>query len=230
MVLAMLRLFLLLTLLAAPARADFVLSNLRFTLYHEAAHAVIDQHNLALTGPEETAADGFAIFVMHRLYPEAEMQEMIQDVVELGRHDALGELFDPWSQYMPGNQRLSWALCLYYGLAPDQRGPFARAIGMPPDRAESCEESATRLRAFWDPVLRKHLPQNGEISFTVRRAGKSLRLLKDDIARLNRTVKLPREVPIRAESCGEDNAFYYPYDERIVFCTEMVVALRAARR
>lgn len=226
----MLRLLILLCLLAAPARADFVLNNLRFTLYHEAAHAVIDQWRLGLTGPEENAADGFGILMAHRLHDEREMRDLIADVAALGRIDAAEELFDPWEQYMPGAQRIAWALCLYYGLAPDLRGDHARALGLPPGRENRCEEAAERLVRNWTPVLERVRNTDGRTSFQAGRTGKSLRLLAPDLQRLNREISLPRPIPVLAEHCGEDNAFYYHNDARIVICSEMVVALRAARR
>jgi len=222
---------LLLTLVAtAPARADFVLNNPRFTLYHEAAHAVIDQWDIGLTVPEENAADGFGILMAHRLHDETEMGAIIADMVAVGRIDAMRELFDPWSEYMVGGQRVAWSICLYYGLAPATRGAHARALGMLPARADACERSGRRLVAVWAPVLDRIRNRDGRTSFRAGRSGKSLRLLADDLRRLNREISLPRPIPVIAERCGEDNAFYYHADSRIVFCTEMVGALRAARR
>ncbi|UWQ21684.1 DUF4344 domain-containing metallopeptidase [Jannaschia sp. W003] len=216
------------TAAAAPARADFVLNNLRFTLYHEAAHAVIDGWSVGLSGPEEVAADGFAVLLAHRLHDEETSRDLITDAVRLGRMDAAEELFDPWEQYMPGAQRVAWTLCLWYGLAPARRGDHARALGMPASLAPRCEEAAGRLRAAWDPVLERMRGAGGRTSFRASRSGKALRLLAPDLLRLNREIALPRPIPVRSEACGEDNAFYYHFDARIVFCDEMVGALRAA--
>lgn len=223
-----------LLLAGLPARADFVLNNLRFTLYHETAHAVIDQLDVALFGPEEVAADGFALVLADRMHDEATMRALIADVVTLGRADSAREVFDPWEDYMIGPQRLAWAVCVYYGLAPDLRADTARALGMPPARMPRCREAGVRLRAAWRPVLErlKPGPDHGG-SFDVRlveRAGKALRLLRPDLDRLDAMLSLPRKIPLLSEHCGEDNAFYYHTDERIVFCEEMVDALRVRRR
>ena len=220
----------LLTLAAAlPARADFALSNLRFTLYHETAHAVIDQHDVALSGPEEIAADGFAVYLAHRLHDEGELRTMMADVTRQGRIDAARELFDPWAQYMVGPQRLAWAVCVWFGLAPEVRKPAAVALGMPPGNATRCEESGERVAALWEPLFVEMRALPPEPSFLPGRHGKSLRLLAPDLVSLNREVRLPRPVPVTVEECGEENAFYYHVDERIVLCADMLRGLRGIR-
>ena len=213
-----------------PVRADFVHNNLRHILYHEIGHAVIDQMAVPLFGPEETAADGFALLLADRLHDEAEMRDIARDLVRLARTEAQGELFDPWRDYMPGAQRLAWAICVYFGLAPERRGDHARALGMPPARAGACTEAGRRVRAAWDPVFARMRPMPGtRPSFRAARRGKALRILAPDIAAVNRTIGLPRPVPVGVEICGEDNAFYYHSDERIAFCEELFPAIDAAR-
>jgi len=219
---------LLLGLMAAtPAAADFVLSNLRFTLYHEVGHAVIDQMRVPLFGSGETAADGFGLMVADRLHSETEMREIITDMTRLGRTEAAREIFDPWSEYMPGAQRMSRAICLWFGLKPTERGDHARALGMPPQEEWACIENARALRSAWTPILDDLRPDGtGGVSLRVAATGKALRLLAPDIARLNKEIALPRPTPVTIENCGEDNAYYYQYDDRIVICAELVTGLR----
>ncbi|GIT91289.1 hypothetical protein JANAI62_17450 [Jannaschia pagri] len=226
----MIRLILLFVVLALPVRADFVLNNLRMTLYHELAHAVIDQHEVPLFGPEETAADTFALVLANRLHGEDEMTAMVQDMVAVYRADAARALFDPWAEYMPTPQRLAYAICLYYGQNPEVRRPLALAMGLRPDERRPCVERAASVTAAWGPVLDRIAPSEPTDSLRPARLGKALRLLGKDIARVNRTIALPRPIPVQTEACGEDNAFYYHFDERIVFCHEMVTTLRRRAR
>lgn len=215
-----------------PAAADFVLSNLRFTLYHEIGHAVIDQARVPVFGPEETMADGFALVLADRLHPEGEMADLITEMTRLGRAEAAEELFEPWEEYMPGAQRTAWSICVWYGLNPRERGDLAHALGMPADRDRQCAETGRALRSAWGPVLDRLRPGPGdEGTLSAGRTGKALRLLSRDIDRLNDALALPRRTPMTVENCGQDNAYYYHYDDRIVFCSEMVDALlrRAAR-
>ncbi|UWQ18020.1 DUF4344 domain-containing metallopeptidase [Jannaschia sp. M317] len=225
----MLRFAVLFCLLATPLRADYVLSNLRLTLYHEVGHAVIDQMQVQPFGPEETAADGFAMLLAHRLHSETELRRMVQDATRLARAEAENLLFDPWDEYMTGPQRLAHAICLYYGLRPDVRGPVARALGMPAESEDACVARAEVVAAAWAPVLARMAPGGGR-SLQPERIGKTLRLLAKDIDRLNGHLTLPRPVPVQVASCGEDNAYYYHGDERILFCTEMLKALRRSAR
>ncbi len=215
---------------AGPAAADFIRSNLRFTLYHELGHAVIDQLSLPVFGTEETAADSFGIVLADRLHPEEEMQVILTDMTALSRAEAVERIFDPWDQYMPDAQRLARAICLAYGLNPAERLPLARALGMPASAADACVEDATQVRAAWAPVMERLRPKPGATpteSLRPGRHGKALRLLGQDIERVNEAIVLPRFVPVTNVACGEDNAYYFHIDERIEFCSEMVEALSA---
>ena len=215
---------------ASPVHADFALNNLRHILFHEIGHAVIDQMEVAISGPEETAADGFAMVLADRLLDEGALRAQVSDVVRLARIEAEGEVFDPWHDYMPGAQRLAWAICVYYGLAPEARGDHARALGMPPWRAPACAEAGRRVRDAWAPTFETMRGAVGTAAtFRSGARAKVLRLLAPDVEAVNRVIALPRPVPIGVEHCGEDNAFYYHDDERIAFCAELFPSLDAAR-
>lgn len=224
------RIFAALLIATGPASADVMRDNLRFTLYHEMGHAVIDQLDVPLLGPEETAADGFALVLADRLHDEAEMADLIVSVTEVARGQAVGAI-DPWSPYMHDAQRIAWTICVWYGQNPAARGALARALGLPRGNEPACAEEARRLRAGWAPILARARPAEGRASLLAAQGrGKALSLLEGDIARLRDEIALPRRTPIVQEWCGEDNAFYYHGDVRIVICTEMVDALRAAAR
>ena len=51
-------------------------------------------------------------------------------------------------------------------------------------------------------------------------------LLTTEIAALNGDMKLPQELLVRVESCGEANAFYDPEEISIIFCTEFIPHLQ----
>ncbi|WP_167766879.1 DUF4344 domain-containing metallopeptidase [Jannaschia formosa] len=222
----MLRALLILLACAAPARADFVLDNLRFTLFHELGHAVIDQQEIKLFGPEEIAADGFALVLADRLLSAEAMASMMESITRLSRIEAQTEIFDPWAEYMPTSQRLAYAICLYHGLQPWRGGDHARALGLPPDLASPCEEIAGNLREAWRPIIALLDPETAQGRLRPGR-GKAVRLLAGDIRWINGNLGLSRDVPVAEEACDEDNAFYYRFDERIVMCAEMIDALIA---
>ncbi|MGB3553653.1 MAG: DUF4344 domain-containing metallopeptidase [Jannaschia sp.] len=226
-------LLLLVGLLPGAAQADFVRSNLRFTLYHELGHAVIDLAGVDRFGMEENAADSFALVLADRLHDENAFRAIITDMTALSRLAAEEELFDPWDEYMPEAQRLARAICLYYGLNPAVRRDTARALGMEPRSEEICAEHGVAIRAAWGPILDDLAPEPGAAPVrTLRpaRFGKALRLLAKDIERINTMLVLPERVDVETEDCGEDNAYYFRDDRRIVFCIEMLGALRRDAR
>ncbi|CUH38853.1 hypothetical protein JSE7799_01571 [Jannaschia seosinensis] len=213
---------------ATPAAADFVLNNLRVTLYHELAHALIDQLRLPVFGPEESAADSFALVFADRVHDEPTNRALIRDLVRLGRAEAAEEYFDPWREYMPGAQRTARSICIWYGLDPGARGELARALGMPREVTRVCAEAGGAAKRAWSAVLDTALPAEGaEITLRPAATGKALRLLKADIAAVNARVALPHPTPLTVEDCGQDNAYYYNFDDRMVICSEMVGVLRA---
>lgn len=213
---------------AGVARADFLANNLRFTLYHELGHAVIDQLSVPVFGTQETAADTFGMVLADRLHSEAEMTALIIDMTALARRETVSELFDPWDEYMPGAQRLARAICLFYGLNSESRRATARALGMPSASEEDCADDARVTRRAWHAILDGIGPDApGQTALVPARRGKVLRVLADDIEKVNALMALPRPVPVTQTSCGEDNAFYYEIEERIEFCSEMLDALRA---
>lgn len=219
-----------LPLAASPACAKFVRANLRLTLYHELGHAVIDQLAVPMFGPEEAAADGFAVMLADRLHGEAEMAALVTHVTALGRAQAMAAV-DVWSPYLPDGQRIARTICLWYGLRPARRGDLAHALGMPVEAEAGCVEDGRRLRAAWRPVLKRVRPSPGQTP-SLRADGddKALLLLVEDIARLATVVALPKVTPVIVEVCGEDNAFYYQDEDRIALCAEMVETLRSLAR
>ena len=213
-------------LAALPARAEYALANLRFTLYHELGHAVIDQAGVPMFASEEDAADGFAILLAHLLHEEEAMVALIVGLTHHGQAEAAGELFDHWGPYMPGGQRTARAVCLWYGLRPLHRLELARALGMPSARAPFCEMEASALHAAWRPILARLRPEPGEEGQLMARGeGKALRVLARDIERINAVIDLPKPTPVTIERCGEENAFYYHDADAIVFCEEMTEGL-----
>lgn len=219
-------------LTATAAQADFVINNLRYTLYHELGHAVIDLAEVPVFGMEENAADAFALVLADRLLSEAALAEMVWDVVALGRRETVVETFDPWDEYQPGGQRLARTICLYYGMGPDARLATARAMGMPTSSTFDCAEDATATARAWRTVLRDLAPEPGATPVRSLRGGgrgKTIRLLEDDIDAINAVLVLPRPVPVTQARCGDDNAYYYTVEERIEFCAEMFDALNARR-
>lgn len=78
---------------------------------------------------------------------------------------------------------------------------------------------------YGDFVLTYGPNPNSEYEFTARQWLQDYQLLDYEVEWLNENFRLPHDVYITAEECGEENAFYYPYSKEVVICYEFVDGL-----
>lgn len=142
----------LLTSAEAEAAVD---GSLRFTLLHEASHALIDVFALPVVGREEDAADHLATL-------------LLDDGTPAGADDALSgaEAFyeEPpdadsavyWDEHGLGAQRFYNVVCLVYGRHPGAHADLVREDYLPQERADLCAEEYARTAAGWRRLLAPH--------------------------------------------------------------------------
>ena len=215
--------------LPLPALADqtaFVEANLLSIFYHEMGPAVIDLLEVPIYGQEEDAADTMAVLLIDALYEEDAAQAIAYD-------SAFGYINDPegvedvpyWDLHGPDEQRYYNHVCLFYGADVDAREDLADDLGLPPERAESCEDEYDQAIASWGQIF-EEIDGGGE-SFTLApiKGGEpaAIRpLMEIEVAAFNKDFVLPQPVEIRIERCDEANAFYDPESVSITLCTEFV--------
>lgn len=206
----------------------FVASNVRETMYHELAHLLIDQLELSLFGPEEFAADFFASLMINRLHPEPEAVAMTYDVAAAYDAGALTEVsISPamWSVHGTDRQRYYNFVCMMYGANAEGRDDVARELGLPWERAETCEAEYGMAARAWGEVLDQIATDTPGTSlrmdWSLDTKSPLSRFVEAEVKRLNEVLVLPRETAVSVIPCEEVNAFYDPGPPEILICTEL---------
>lgn len=228
-----------LILLSSAAEADertesFVEGNLIAVLYHELGHALIDVMAIPVFGQEEDAADVLSILLIDALFEEDSAVALTYEAAFgfLGEADALaaeGEEPAFWDVHGADQQRYYNLVCLFYGADPDEREDVAADLGLPDERAESCEEEFELAADSWGAVLDEL--ETDAPSDTLQFGAEdpdslTARTVRDEVAALNETFALPEPLSVVVEPCGEANAFYDPEARQITICSEFEAHLR----
>jgi hypothetical protein len=212
---------------ATPQEA-FVEANILSIFYHELGHAVIDLMEVPIFGQEEDAADVMSVLLVDWLFDEETAQSLAYD-------SAFGFINDPsqteevayWDLHGPDEQRFYNHICLFYGANPDEREDLANDLELPEDRAEYCPDEYDQAANSWGAIFDEMDAQTSDEKM-VFAAGTGPgaevinRVLGDEIDSMNSDLKLPMEITVSVESCGEANAYYDPNEISITFCTEFV--------
>lgn len=230
--------------LAPPAAAQsdqplshFVRANATHTLYHELAHALIDQFNIPILGQEEDAADNFATLELARIFGEA-AKPMLADVATswLMQHaDIPVAQLDFYDNHDLDAQRAYRMVCMLYGLDTAANRDLASWAALPQDLHDVCEETAFTTLDSWETVLEPTLRQPGDpepevaLIFAPPTRNNVLKvrledsgLLQDFVADISESFAWPAPITVVARTCNEPNAFWDPETRRIEFCYEIL--------
>ena len=220
------------------------------TFLHELGHALIAELKLPATGPEEDAADEFSTMMLLAVAGEdaighdaalASAQAFL-DIWEF-RKAQNGTTVDAlpfWDEHGLDFKRAANIICLMYGSDPVRFAPLAAATDMQPKQKDwFCQRDYERKAAVWETLLAPHLwpegtqPPAGAPAFAVaygEAASEASRQL-EAILKQNRvyeqlaealsgTVRLPRQITIVLQECGEPNAFWREKNQTITMCYE----------
>ncbi|MEU3872519.1 MULTISPECIES: DUF4344 domain-containing metallopeptidase [Streptomyces] len=142
----------------AAAPADRTAGVISETLYHEAAHALIDRLDLPFTGREEDVADQFAAYrLLDQGAPgRAALLAAADNYAQYARESDPSDT-DPSDEHAPDAVRSANYRCYLYGAA---RGPAAgerpRLVDgkrLSKERAALCEQEYASLRRGWTRLL-----------------------------------------------------------------------------
>ena len=220
--------------LASPARAldddvaGYVESNLLAIFYHELGHALIDLMGLPVFGQEEDAADVLSVVLIDAFFEEEAAVQIAYDTAFGFYDDAQNNEPIFWGVHGPDLQRYYTLVCLFYGANPDEREDVADEMGLPVERAETCEEEFDLAADSWGGVL-------DELAATSARPAALMleidarnpldqftaEVMDSEINALAEDFDLPRDLVVAVAPCGEANAFYDPSQALIIMCTEL---------
>jgi len=206
---------------------SYVESNLLSVFYHELGHALIDIMGLPIFGQEEDAADVLSVFLIDAFWEE-------ESAVQIAYDSAFGfqaeaDQYEPifWDVHGPDLQRYYNLICVFYGANPDEREDVANELGLPEERAEYCDVEYDQANGSWGDVLDKITAENGGNTIRMSRverdtdgANVTADLMIAEIEALNEEFKLPSQLTVNVEECGEANAWYDPDAKEIVMCSE----------
>ncbi|MEM6557968.1 MAG: DUF4344 domain-containing metallopeptidase [Pseudomonadota bacterium] len=223
--------FLALFFSAGAAVADenaFVEANILSIFYHELGHALIDIEELPVFGQEEDASDVLSILLIDAFWEAAAAETFAREAAngfwaEAAFRDGAGETIAWWAVHSPDERRFYNTVCLFYGADPHVRRNFAKEMGLPDERAETCEDEYDLAISSWGTVLDEMADRGGGSSFRYEGGVESLteRLIEAEVRSLNSEFQLAGDLTITIESCGEANAFYDPATAEVVMCEEM---------
>jgi hypothetical protein len=229
-------------------RVDFVIGNVEFALLHELAHLAIAETQIPIIGPEEQAADYIATISLLRPteVPPIGGERWLEFAVTAG--DAfltlwqLGEFVGASSPYWDSHalsiQRFYTIGCLLYGSNPSRFEAIPSQIGMPPQRAQSCEAEYRRATQSIDWALatfgrQQGVPPLGALSvrFDAPRTRVSEYLVKElqdsrlvdwTVMRLEDLISLGADATVVFRACSRPEAAWLPEDRELVVCYELL--------
>lgn len=192
-------------------------------------HALIDILELPIFGQEEDAADVLSVFLLDAFCEEEAAVQLAYDTAFGFLDEAEASQDDPayWDVHGPDLQRYYNLVCVFYGANPEEREDVAQDLGLPEERAETCEDEYAQADDSWGSVLDEVAHSEGGQSIVLNHVdtpaeGAELTLLvvEDEIEALNAEFRLPKTLKVSVEPCGEPNAFYDPETKEIVLCSE----------
>ncbi len=221
---------------AAPANAQsdedlFVEANLLSIFYHELGHAAIDLLQLPVFGQEEDAADVASILLIDALYESETALDLAYDAASGFAAEAIAREeggYDVawWSEHGPDEQRFYNSVCLFYGADPEGREEFAEDMGLPEERAETCDYEYELAADSWGPVFDDLAGDGYPMVFSGQGDSLTTDLIAAEVEALNEDFAWPVSLTAVVEPCGEANAFYDPSGPEVIICTEFEPHLR----
>jgi len=232
----------------------YVLGATLVTLYHELGHALVEDSGVPVLGREEDAVDAFALVeLITQLRDTATDAQTDARLVQYGyasidqwgkQADEEGEpdLGDYYGVHALHRQRMFNTACLLMGAEPDLFEQVPALFGIDEFYFFDCERSYFQAYDGWTYLLDtfgafEQDRENAEddITYVINSADREQHrrwevLVREwaELAEVNRhfstSFHMKRPIEVRFESCGEENAYYYPDDNSISMCYELMAS------
>lgn len=216
----------------------FIDANLQHILQHEVGHALIELLALPVLSQEEDAADLYATMDVLDNFEDAEARQILTYAVmanlKMATEAGAPDIEDYYGEHDLDIQRAYRIVCLGFGTDSDAFTKMADRFAMPEGRRDGCIDDANRAWESWDRVLAPHMKAEGEAASTsitfeyvdddtftdVRDYMMAIGLLEDTALYLNQQFNTP-SFALKAEACGEANAFFDPVAQTVSMCYEL---------
>jgi hypothetical protein len=142
---------------------EFTGNTLFHVIFHEMAHALIEQYDLPIVGKEEDAADGLADVLLIRFFEQGD--DIVISAADLfymnSVHQGRLKKEDHWAEHGTQLQRYYTRACHAYGSNPSKHISLKRRVEFSDERAERCIMQYRELERSWlrllSPALRPEL-------------------------------------------------------------------------
>ncbi len=138
---------------------QFTGNTLLHVIFHEFAHAIIEQYDLPIVGKEEDAADNFADVLLLDFFDVG--ADIVTSAADLFLMNSMAtEYFtkaDFWKDHSLDKQRYFARLCNIYGSNPDKHEAVKKRAGFSDGRAGRCVVQYHETRRSWLRLLQPSL-------------------------------------------------------------------------
>lgn len=220
----------------------YILGNVVNTMFHEFGHALVSELRIPVLGKEEDAVDALANIIMVAKTDDPALDMMLRAVADdfftNGEFsESTGATDEPWGHHSPDKARAYAVICILVGADPENYKDAADNAGMPEDRQESCADDYETALNNWNTLLEPHYLGDGEhnarkMAVTYAEPPEDLAfvaaMMRDSgivevvVNEIDAMVRLPHEIAVAVESCGQENAFWSPSERKVTLCYEIV--------
>ncbi len=144
---------------------EFTGNTLFHVIFHEMAHALVEQYNLPIVGKEEDAADNLADILLIYFFDKGD--DIVISAADYffmnGVHKKRLKKEDYWAEHSTDKQRYYSRICHVYGSNPEKHISLKRRVQFSDERAYRCIRQYAELEKNWLQLLQpalKAAPQN----------------------------------------------------------------------
>lgn len=231
----------------------YVLGNTLFFLYHELGHALIELSGAPVLGREEDAVDAFALveLITQMRDPETDAATKARLVsygyanIDQWRKSAREWQPSEEAHYGPHAldlQRMFNAACILHGGDSQSFPDVAEVFDIDPFHLEGCNRFFFQAYDGWtytldtfdgfegpnpDPspdLIFRFLPPERAQHARWEQLARNWGELDAIQSHFSSSFLIDRPIPVTFESCGEENAYYYPDNNSVSICYELMNA------
>jgi hypothetical protein len=130
-----------------------------FTFYHEAAHMLIHELDLPITGKEEDVADQFSALLLANA-SEVGQQAILAASQWFAFTSSPGSQDQFMDEHSLNQQRMYSLICILYGRDPVRYVSLVRRLRYPPERLARCEAEYVQINKSWERLLSPYMRKN----------------------------------------------------------------------